>query len=215
MSIETIGIWVAAIFTIGIYSFLYKENPLYRLAEHLVVGISTGYLITLSYNRVIAPRLVDPLSNGEPNAWVLIIPAALGLLYITRFFPGIAWLSRYPMAFVMGASMGVGFPLSMKASVLRQLEATIIPLYQPGIPWDVALGNIVIVLGTLAALIYFFFSKPHKGPFFGGGSKIGIWIIMIGFGATFGFTVMGRISLLIGRIQFLLYEWLPTIGVNL
>ncbi|HRW78849.1 MAG TPA: hypothetical protein P5207_09295 [Candidatus Sabulitectum sp.] len=49
MSIETIGIWVAAIFTIGIYSFLYKENPLYRLAEHLVVGISTGYLITISY----------------------------------------------------------------------------------------------------------------------------------------------------------------------
>lgn len=215
MSIDTIGIWVAAIFTIGIYSFLYKENPLYRLAEHLVVGISTGYLITLSYTRVISPRLVDPLTNGEPNAWVLIIPAVLGLLYITRFFPNVAWLSRYPMAFVMGASMGVGFPLSMKASVLRQLEATIIPLYQPGTPWDVALGNIVIVLGTLAALIYFFFSKPHKGPFFGGGSKIGIWIIMIGFGATFGFTVMGRISLLIGRIQFLLYEWLPTIGVNL
>ncbi|HPF33069.1 MAG TPA: hypothetical protein PK907_08660 [Candidatus Sabulitectum sp.] len=215
MSIETIGIWVAAIFTIGIYSFLYKENPLYRLAEHLVVGISTGYLITISYTRVLEPRLINPLSNGEPNAWVLIIPALLGLLYITRFFPNVAWLSRYPMAFIMGASMGVGFPLSMKAQVLRQMEATIIPLYQPGLPWDVALGNIVIVLGTLAALIYFFFSKPHKGPFFGGGSKIGIWIIMIGFGATFGFTVMGRISLLIGRIQFLLYEWLPTIGVNL
>lgn len=215
MSIETIGIWVAAIFTIGIYSFLYKENPLYRLAEHLVVGISTGYFMVLTYTRVLEPRLINPLMNGEENAWILIIPAALGLLYITRFFPNVAWLSRYPMAFVMGASMGVGFPLSMKSQVLRQLEATILPLYQPGIPWDVAVGNIVIVLGTLAALIYFFFSKPHKGPFFGGGSKIGIWIIMICFGATFGFTVMGRISLLIGRIQFLLYEWLPTIGVNL
>ncbi len=215
MSIETIGIWVAAIFTIGIYSFLYKENPLYRLAEHLVVGISTGYLITISYTRVLEPRLINPLSNGEEGAWVLLIPAILGLLYITRFFPNVAWLSRYPMAFIMGASMGVGFPLSMKAQVLRQLEATIIPLYQPGLPWDVAIGNIVIVLGTLAALIYFFFSKPHKGFFFGGGSKAGIWIIMICFGATFGFTVMGRISLLIGRIQFLLYEWLPTIGINL
>jgi hypothetical protein len=70
---------------------------------------------------------------------------------------------------------------------------------------------VVLILGTLAALIYFFFSRPHKGPFFGTGSKLGIWILMIGFGATFGFTVMGRISLLIGRIQYLLGDWLHLI----
>lgn len=207
---ETIGIWTAAIFTLAMYSFLYKENPLYRLGEHLVVGISTGYYIVLTYTQVLKPRLIDPIV--QENSFILIVPALLGLLYVTRFFPKIAWLSRYPMAFIMGTSMGVGFPLSMKASVLRQLEATILPLYEAGMPWQNVLGNIVLVLGTLAALIYFFFSKPHKGPFFGTGSRIGIWVIMIGFGATFGFTVMGRISLLIGRIQFLLSNWLGLIN---
>lgn len=207
---ETIGIWTAAIFTLAMYSFLYRENPLYRLGEHLVVGISTGYYIVLTYTQVIKPRLIDPVAqDGE---FILIVPALLGLLYVTRFFPKIAWLSRYPMAFIMGTSMGVGFPLSMKASVLRQLEATILPLYEAGMPWQNVFGNVVLVLGTLAALIYFFFSKPHKGPFFGTGSRIGIWVIMIGFGATFGFTVMGRISLLIGRIQFLLSNWLGLIN---
>ncbi len=208
---ETIGLWVAALFTIGIYSFLYKENPLYRLAEHLVVGISSGYGIAITYTNVIDPKLIQPLANGDEGAWLLLVPAILGLLYVTRFFPAIGWLSRYPMAFLMGAGMGVGFPLSMKAQVLRQLEASLIPLYETGMPWEIVLGNVVMVLGTLAALIYFFFSKPHKGPFFGTGSKIGIWVIMIGFGATFGFTVMGRISLLIGRIQFLLGDWLHII----
>jgi hypothetical protein len=207
---ETIGIWVAAIFTLAMYSFLYKENPLYRLGEHLVVGISTGYFIVLTYTQVLKPRLIDAIALE--NQWILVIPALLGLLYVTRFFPKIAWLSRYPMAFIMGTSMGVGFPLSMKASVLRQLEATILPLYQAGMPWQILVGNIVLVLGTLAALIYFFFSKPHRGLFFGTGSKIGIWVIMIGFGATFGFTVMGRISLLIGRVQFLLHDWLGVIN---
>jgi hypothetical protein len=206
---DTIGIWVAAIFTLAIYSFLYKENPLYRLAEHLVVGISAGYSIVIAYSVVLEPRLINPLIGGQ--AWILVVPAILGLLYITRFFPKIAWLSRYPIAFVMGTSMGVGFPLSMKADVLRQLEATMIPVYTEGMPLDLVLGNIVLILGTLAALIYFFFSKPHKGPFFGTGSKLGIWILMVGFGATFGFTVMGRISLLIGRIQFLLGDWLGLI----
>ncbi len=206
---EIIGIWVAAIFTLAIYSFLYKENPLYRLAEHLVVGISAGYAIVISYSVVLEPRLINPLLSGE--RFLLLIPAILGLLYVTRFFPKIAWLSRYPIAFVMGTSMGVGFPLSMKADVLRQVEATMIPVYSEGMSLDLVLGNIVLILGTLAALIYFFFSKPHKGWFFGTGSRIGIWVIMIGFGATFGFTVMGRISLLIGRIQFLLGDWLGVI----
>ncbi len=203
---EIIGLWVAAIFTLAIYSFLYKENPLYRLAEHLVVGISMGYSIVIAYTRVLLPRLIEPLAAGEN--WLLIIPGLLGILYITRFFPKIAWLSRYPIAFVMGTAMGVGFPLSMKALVLRQLEATMLPVYSSGMSIDLVIGNIVLILGTLAALIYFFFSKPHKGWFFGTGSRIGIWVIMVGFGATFGFTVMGRVSLLIGRIQFLLGDWL-------
>ncbi|MBN1433128.1 hypothetical protein JW921_00095 [Candidatus Fermentibacterales bacterium] len=209
MGYTDIGILVSAIFTLAVYSFLYKENPLYRLAEHLVVGVSTGYYVAVTYTRVIGPRLIDPLLAGE--GWVLLIPGFLGLLYITRFFSRIAWLSRYPMAFVMGTSMGVGFPLTMKAMVLRQLEATVFPIFQQGMSADIVIGNAIIILGTLAALIYFFFSRPHKGPFFGGGSRIGIWIIMIGFGATFGFTVMGRISLLIGRIQFLLGDWLGII----
>ena len=206
---DLIGVWVGAIFTLAIYSFLYKENPLYRLAEHLVVGVSAGYSIVIYFVTVLKPRLIDPLAAGEN--YLLFIPGILGLLYVTRFFPKIAWLSRYPIAFVMGTGMGVGFPLSMKAQVLRQLEATMIPVFGQGMPPDIVLGNIVLILGTLAALIYFFFSKPHKGPFFGTGSKLGIWILMIGFGATFGFTVMGRISLLIGRIQYLLVDWLHLI----
>jgi hypothetical protein len=206
---EIIGIWVAAIFTLAIFSFLYKENPLYRLAEHLVVGTSLGYSIVMTWNQVLYPRLYQPLSHGQELN--LIVPAVLGILYITRFYPKVAWLSRYPIAFLLGTGMGVGFPLEMQALVLRQIEATVIPIFTPGATWDVTLGTIVIVLGTLMALIYFFFSKPHKGLFFGTGSKIGIWVIMIGFGATFGFTVMGRISLLIGRVQFLLDNWLHVI----
>jgi len=206
---ETIGIWVGAFFTLAIYSFLYKENPLYRLAEHLVVGVSLGYTISITYDITLKPRLIEPLLAG--SHWILIIPAILGLLYITRFIPSIAWLSRYPIAFLMGTSMGVSFPLTMKAWVLRQLEGAMAPLYVSGMNWSEVAGNIVLILGTLAALIYFFFSKPHKGLFFGTGSKIGIWVIMLGFGATFGFTVMGRISLLIGRIQYLLGDWLHII----
>lgn len=210
---ETIGIWVAAIFTIGIFSFLYKENPLYRLAEHLVVGISMGYAIVVTWENVLKPRLIE--SMVQDNQYILIIPALIGLLYITRFFSSVSWLSRYPIAFVLGTASGVALPRTMLGRVLRQLEATMMPIFNDGAGWAETLGIAVMIFGTLAALIYFFFSKPHKGLFFGTGSKIGIWVIMIGFGATFGFTIMGRISLLIGRVQFLLFDWLGTMGIHI
>jgi len=72
------------------------------------------------------------------------------------------------------------------------------------------IGNIVIAGGTFTGLVYFFFSKEHKGAF-GGAARIGIWTIMITFGASFGYTVMSRMSLLIGRMEFIFGDWLGLI----
>ena len=62
---------------------------------------------------------------------------------------------------------------------------------------------LIVVVGVVSTLVYFYFSKEHKG-LLGGVAKTGIWFIMISFGAHFGYTVMARISLLIGRVQFLI-----------
>ena len=56
-----IGIWIAALLTLGIYSFLYKDNPAYKLCEHLFVGVSAGYYVVLMYFSVVKPNLLDPL----------------------------------------------------------------------------------------------------------------------------------------------------------
>jgi len=65
---------------------------------------------------------------------------------------------------------------------------------------------IIIVVGVISTLIYFYFSHEHVGAL-GVTAKVGIWFIMISFGAHFGYTVMGRVSLLIGRVQFLIQDW--------
>jgi hypothetical protein len=67
--------------------------------------------------------------------------------------------------------------------------------------------TIIIVIGVVSTLIYFYFSKEHTGVL-GVVAKVGIWFIMISFGAHFGYTVMGRVSLLIGRVQFLVEDWI-------
>jgi hypothetical protein len=62
----------------------------------------------------------------------------------------------------------------------------------------------------VTGLIYFYFSKEHRGAF-GQTARIGIYFLMVTFGASFGYTVMSRMSLLIGRIDFLITEWWPSV----
>ena len=67
--------------------------------------------------------------------------------------------------------------------------------------------SVFLVVGVLSCLVYFFFSVEHKG-IVGKTAKLGIWFMMITFGAAFGYTVMGRIALLAIRLEFLFDDWL-------
>jgi hypothetical protein len=203
-------VWVAAVLTLAVFSFLYKENPFYRFAEHLFVGVANGYAITFYFHRVLVPYLISPVGRGE-KLWLIAI-AMVGALYFTRFIPKISWLVRIPIAVLLGYSSGAYIPRAIDAQILRQLRATIITrasfadsLSGPG--WQLGIWAVIIALGVIATVTYFFFSAEQKGilkPV----SRVGIVFIMVGFGASFGYTVMARISLFIGRLQFLLGDWL-------
>jgi len=221
---ELIGLWVAALLTLAIYSFLYGDNPIYKFSEHIFVGVSAAYGAAIVYHQALIPKLVQPLSEGliqpllasdvSAIVWTkatLVIPGILGVLIFGRFFRGYQWLSRWPIAFVMGLGAGLSIPRSIQSLVLKQMHGTMQPV------WPLTGGgfdNLLLIVGVVCTLAYFYFSLPHRGVM-GGLSRAGIWFLMIGFGAGFGNTVMARISLLIGRLEFLLYEWLPTIGIHL
>lgn len=190
-----IGVWIAAGLTLFMYSSLYKDNPFFRFGEHLYLGLSVGYiLVRVIYSNFIATLYV-PLFE-ERDYW-LIIPSVLGLSLYTRFFPKLAWISRITFAFLIGFGAGLGIPRIIAGGVFPQIEKIITPLGTQLSPFEYFSG-ILIVIGVFSVLIYFFFSWEHKG-LVGGVSKTGIYFVMIAFGASFGYTVMGRMSLLIGR----------------
>ncbi len=199
--------WIAAILTLAVFSFLYKENPFYRFAEHLFVGVANGYAITFYWHRVLVPSLINPVASGE-KLWLIAV-AVIGALYFTRFIPKISWLVRIPIAVMLGYFSGAYIPRAIDAQILQQLRATIVTRSMFG-NWQFGLWAVIIALGVIATITYFFFSAEQKGilkPV----SRIGIIFIMVGFGASFGYTVMARISLFIGRLQFLLGDWLGLI----
>ncbi len=204
-------VWIAALLSLAILSFLYKENPFYRIAEHLFIGIANGYAVTFYWHNILMPTLFDPLFRQ--GRLLYIIPFIIGILYFTRFIPRISWLVRIPIGITIGYYVGASIPATAQAFIIKQIQGTVLTStnFQAwnagswGIVWSV-----IVFIGVLCSLSYFYFSKEHKGVL-GVSSRIGIVFVMIGFGAAFGYTVMARISLLIGRLQFLLGDWLGII----
>lgn len=202
---EAIGIIIAGALTLMMYSFLYKDNVFYKFGEHLYVGISVGYLANIEWWQVLYPRFWVPFFYSRQ--FILIIPAILGLMMLARFVRQISWMSRTPMAYYVGIGAGLAITAVLNASILEQLYATVTKLWVEPVEmtfewWWGTLSMWLVFLGVLAVLFYFYFSIEHKG-FVGKIGNVGIWFIMISFGASFGYTVMARVSLLIGRVQFL------------
>lgn len=198
-------VWIAAGLTICIYSFLYKDNPFYKFAEHLFVGVSVGYSIALTYWRGVKPKVIDPLVTDFAHEWLLVFAIIIGLMYFCRFIPKVSWMIRWPLAISLGFACGVSIPLTFQAQLYEQVRYTMEPFAGYGMLMIV--NGILIVVGVVSCLVYFFFSARHTGAL-GTISRVGIIFLMLGFGASFGNTVMARVTLLIGRVGFLLSEWL-------
>jgi len=187
MQISTdLGVWIAAIATIGILSFAFKDNPLYRLVENVYVGVSAGHALVLGWINIRDQGIGPLIDDGD---WSLLVPIAF-------------WLSRFPLAMLVGIGTGLAIRGTIGSQIVNQIKSTILPLN--------SINNAIIIFGTLGVLIYFFFSREHTGPL-KHVSTFGRCIMMVSFGAAFGSTVMGRMALLINRLHFLYANWLGII----
>lgn len=197
------GTWIAAGLTLAIFSFLYRDNPFYKFAEHLYVGVSAGFGVIYVWAFDLKPMLIDRfISEHGVERWILLVPAILGIMMLSRWISKLGYLSRLPIAFTVGIGAGLGITGSVQGFLLPQMQATLLPL--------TTVNNILLVIGVITTIMYFYFSREFKGT-----SnlilRVAIVFIMVSFGASFGYTVMARISLLIGRIFFLLSDWLHII----
>ena len=224
---RSVGLWVAAFFTLFIFSFLYRDNPFYKVAEAIVVGVSAAYAMVVGFWTTMIPNLLGKLfpaatqawampglsPQPEAGSWLYIVPLILGVMLLMRLSPKASWISVWPLAFIIGTTAGLRMVAFLEADFLSQIENSIKPLVvldSTGINYWKSFEQTLLVISILACLVYFFFSIEHKGAV-AGVSRYGIWILMITFGAMFGLTVMGRIALLAIRLEFLFKDWLNLI----
>jgi len=200
-----VGTTVAALFTLMIYSILFKENVLYRFAENTAVAVAVGYFVVTTLKSLRASAYI-PLTSGN---MLVLVPLLLGVLTYFSFIKKYAWISLWPIGFLTGVGLGLSVRGAIQAQFIEQIDATILPL--TGSFTDI-FNNIIIFVSTVVVLYYFLFSINFKSPTIssisGGVRKYARYFIMVGLGVGFSGASLSWIVDVIVRIQFLLFEWL-------
>ena len=213
--------------TLGIFSVLYKENPVFRFLEHIFIGLAAGYGLVVAWFEAIKPMWYTPLmpptvihatadQAGGGGQWWMVFGLLIGLLFYTVYFPKLAWMNRFALIILMGMVAGAAlqaFISLLGPQIVASFKAPITTYYVAGLPAlnNIAVGSvwvhpfaIVFLVVLVCALSYFFFSLEHNAGWVRVPANTGRYFLMITLGAIFGTTVMGRFSLLIARLQFLI-----------
>ncbi len=228
---ESLTIITAGISTLAIFSFLYKENSLYRFFEHLFIGISAAFGLLFTVKNFLYPEVIVPIlgldiytfpdgSQSKPRDYLYfwyLLPAAFGLLYYFIYSKKHNWLAKLVIGFTLGASGGLAFK-GFFNQYLPQIAGSFKPLVVKAndqIDWLASFSNIVFVYTFIAVLFYFLFSNKQKSAVARKFNQSGRVLLMVCFGAFFGSTVMARMALLVERIQFLIFDFLRVLGLSI
>jgi hypothetical protein len=205
---------ISFLLTLMVLSYLIGDNPIFRIAIYIFIGVSAGYVAAVAWHQVLYPRFILPLFTASlAERLLLIIPLVLGLLLLLKLSPRTASLGSLPMAFLVGVGAAVAIGGAVMGTLLPQTQASMnaFNLSTAGQYQLEHLGEgIVMLIGTVTALAYFHFgakataSGPRRGKLVGIISWVGQIFIAITFGVLFAGVFMAALTALIERLNFII-----------
>jgi FtsH-binding integral membrane protein len=205
---ELIGSSVAIVLTIMVLSRIVGDNPAFRVAQYLFIGVSLGYAFVVVYHQVLRPSFIALLASaGNPFLFSLrVLPFVLGLFLLPRISgrQSFSWLANFPLALVFGVTLALAVGGALIGTLLPQILDSAAPLG----PEPLALVSaIVLSLGVIAALCSFYFTVRADtgfGRFLQAMGRFGRWLLIIALGFFFAGAVMTYLSAFNERLAFIL-----------
>jgi len=216
MSIELISALVGFLLTLMIFSYLIGDNPLFRIASYLFVGVASGYAATVTVHYVLLPRL-NSFQTNDINQLILgIIPLLLGVSLLAKLSPRISWIGNFAMAILVGVGAAAAVGGGLIGTLIPQVRASIDAFDLSsaggglGIVQRFAEG-VVMFLGTVLTLASFHFSAgrapdgtPKRNALLAGIAWLGRIFIAITLGVLFAGVYMSALTAMIERLSFII-----------
>lgn len=210
IDIEFISAAIGFLLTVMVFSYLIGDNPLFRIAVYIFIGVSSGYAAAVVWHYVLVPKLFTPLAALEPLA---IFPLILGILVLTKLSPRISWIGNFAMAVLVGVGAATAIGGALLGTMIPQVQAAInaFDLRAAGGGADAVfrLGEgIVMFFGTVLTLASFHFGAGRaadgtikRNSMIEGLASFGRIFIAITFGVLFAGVYMASLTAMIERLS--------------
>lgn len=216
------GVWVAALLTLAVLSYILGRNVVFRFAEYLFVGVAAGYAAAVTWNSALAPR-IRLLVQAPGSHWHYGLFVLLGLLLLARGVRSFGAAANVPLGVLVGAGSGLALGGALTGTLVAQARASLVSVspadYGGGVVgWAYALDAVLLVVGTIAVLARYQFVR-------GSGALGAVWrvllrplagvgraLMLVTFGAFLAGALLSFFTILISRLDFLLSDWLGVLG---
>jgi len=207
MPIEAISALIGLLLTLLVFSYLIGDNPLFRTALYLFIGISSGYAAVVVWHAVLLPRLFLPILSMDPGQLLpVIVPLGLSVSLLAKLSPRISWLGSFAMALLVGVGAATALSGAVIGTLIPQTRAAMDALASPTVERFVQ--GIFMLAGTALTLAYFQFSARRaadgtvrRNVIFELLASIGRVFIAITLGVFFGGVYTAALTAMIERLS--------------
>jgi hypothetical protein len=224
--LDFVGLALGFLLTILVFSYLLGDNPFFRLAVHIFIGVSAGYVALVTINNVLIPRLIVPLFDGASGERLLSILLFIPTIFLFLKVTPLGTYGNWTVAILVGIGAAAAVGGAITGTLFPQILGTInsvdpstFAIY--GNTWLQIINGVIVVLGTLSTLIHFHFTTQDipgrddkRVRIIEIISQVGMVFLSITFGALYAGVLMTALAALVERLSFL-WEFLNSIGFQI
>jgi len=213
---DPVQIIVGAALTVAVLSYLIGDNPLYRLAMHILVGVGAAYALGVALSQVLVPKVFAPLpdllkllgsaelSDAQRSSLLVSTFGLLGLVFLlAKLLRRVAWLGNVAVGYMLGVGAGVAIGGAIFGALVPQTVAAAESFSVSG---NILLGTLLLI-STVTTLLAFAYNRASHRGILGAVGSLGRGLLYIAFGATFALVFIASASVLSGWARGI-YVWL-------
>lgn len=212
--LDLVGALLGFTLTILIFSYVFVgDNALFRIATHLFIGVTAGYVTIVVIHNIILPQMIFPFAGDDRNAKLFaMLFLVLGALMLTKISPRLNKLGNPAMAYLVGVGAAAAIGGAVVGTIFPQVSASMSLFVANDLGEIDWYDSSWILVGTLTTLLYFHFGIRRKDSedqsaqrpvWLEAISSVGQFFIAITFGALFSGVYLAAITALIERMSFI------------
>jgi hypothetical protein len=206
MSIEVISAFIGFTLTLMVFSYLIGDNPLFRIAIYLFIGVASGYAAVVVWHFVLVPKLFNQLSGGPAQLALTVVPLVLSVSLLAKLSPRISWIGNFAMAVLVGVGAATAVGGALVGTLVPQAEAAMEAFNSRSLAG--LTEGVVMLSGTVLTLAYFQFGAKRaadgtvkRNAILEALAWLGRIFIAITFGVLFAGVYMAALTAMIERLS--------------